>query len=64
MRASSGAYAAETVNRIKYRSLTNRYQFEAVTIGTVGTYNEGTKNIVVDIGRRLTGAIGDLCEIF
>ena len=48
VRAGSAANAAETVIRAKYRSLTDRYQFEAVTIETAGTYSEGTKNIVRD----------------
>ena len=48
----------------KYRSLTDRYQFEAVAIETAGTYSEGTKNIVRDIGRRLTEATGDQRETF
>ena len=35
VRAGSAANAAETVIRVKYRSLTDRYQFEAVSIETV-----------------------------
>ena len=64
VRAGSAANAAETVKRSKYRSLTDRYQFEAVAIETAGTYSEGTKNIVRDIGRRLTEATGDQRETF
>ena len=64
VRAGSAANAAETVKRAKYRSLTDRYQFEAVAIETAGTYSEGTKNIVRDIGRRLTEATGDQRETF
>ena len=45
-------------------ALTDRYQFEAVAIETAGTYSEGTKNIVRDIGRRLTDATGDQRETF
>ena len=63
-RAGSAADAAETVKRSKYRSLTDSYQFEAVAIETVGTYSEGTKNIVRDIGRRLAEATGDQRETF
>ena len=59
MRAGSAANAAETVKRTKYRSLTDRYQFEAVTIETAGTYSEWSKNIVRDNGRRVTEATGD-----
>ena len=51
--------AAESAKRAKYRSLTDRYQFEAVAIETAGTYSEGTKNIVPDIGRRFTEATRD-----
>ena len=52
------------VKRIKYRSLTDWYQFEAVAIETAGTYSEGKNNIVRDIGRRLTEATGDQRETF
>ena len=64
MQAGSAANAAETVKRTKYRSLTDRYQFEAVAIETTGTYSEGTKNIVRNIGRRLIEATGDQRETF
>ena len=37
VRAGSAANATETVKRTKYRSLTDRYQFEAVAIETTGT---------------------------
>ena len=52
------------MKRAKYRSLTDRYQFEAVAIETADTYSEGTKNIFRDIGRRLTKATGDQRETF
>ena len=55
---------AETVKRTQYRSLTDRYQFEAVANETVGTFSEGTKNTVLDIGHRLTTATGDQRETF
>ena len=42
---------------------TDRYQFESVAIETAGTYSEGTKNIVNDIGCRSTEATGDHREI-
>ena len=64
MPANSAENAAETVTRTKYRSLTDRYQIEAVAIETAGTYSEGTKNIVRDIGRGLTEATGDQRENF
>ena len=64
MRAGSAANAAETVKRIKHRSLTDRYHFEAVAIETAGTCSEGTQNIVRDIGRMLTEATGDQRKTF
>ena len=64
MRAGSALNAAETVKRSKNRSLTDRYQFEAVAFETAGTYTEGTKNIVRYIDRRLTEATGDQRETF
>ena len=64
VRAGWAANAAETVKWTKYQSLTDRYQFEAVAIETAGSYSEGTKNIVRDIGRRLTEAAGDQRESF
>ena len=64
VRAGSAANAAETVKRNKYQSLTDRYQFEAVANETVGSYSEGTKNIVRDIDRRLTEATRDQRETF
>ena len=60
--AGSAAYAAETVQRTIYRSLTDRYQFEEVVIETADTYSEETKNIVRKMGRRLTEATGDQRE--
>ena len=62
VRAGSATNTTEIVKRTKYRSLTNRYQLETVAIETAGTYNDGTKNIVRDIGRRLTEATGDQRE--
>ena len=59
VRAGSAANAAETVKRAKYRSLTDRYHFEAEPIETVCTDSEGSKIIVRDIGRRLTEATGN-----
>ena len=56
MRTGSAANAAETVRLIKYRSLTDQNQFEAVASETAGTYS--------DIGRRLTEAKGDQSETF
>ena len=35
-----------------------------MAIETAGTYSEGTKNMVRDIGRRLTEATGDQQETF
>ena len=64
VRTGSAANVAETVKRSKYRSLTDRYQFEAVVIETAGTYSKGTNNIVREIGRRLTEATGDQRETF
>ena len=64
MGADSAANAAKTVKRAKYRSLTSCYQFEAVEIDTAGTYSEGAKKIVRDIGRRSTQATGDQRESF
>ena len=64
MRADSATNAAETLKRTKHRWLTDWYQFEAITIEAVGTYSEGTKNIVRHIGRRLTEATGDQRETF
>ena len=39
--------------------LTEGYRFEAVVVETAGTFSEGTKNIVREIGRRLTGSCKD-----
>ena len=64
VRAGSAANGAETVKRIKYRTLTDRYQLGAVTIGTAATYSEGTTNNVHDIVRRLIGATGDQRDTF
>ena len=42
VRAGSAANAGETVKQIKYRSVTDGYQLEAVSIETAGTNSEGT----------------------
>ena len=46
------------------RSLNDHYQFEAVANQTAGTYSEGKKNTVRDIGRRLTEATVDQRDTF
>ena len=64
VQSGSAAKAAETVIRTKYHSLTGRYQFEALAIERAGTYSKETRNIVRDIGRRLTKATEDQRETF
>ena len=64
MRAGSAAITGEDFKLIKNRSLTDPHQFEAVAIETTVTYSDGAKNIVSDIGRRSTEAIGDQDEAF
>ena len=44
VRTGPGASAAQTVNQTHYRSLTDRYQFEAVAIVKADTKSKGTKN--------------------
>ena len=58
----SVANAAEIVEQTKSRCLTDHYQFEAVAMEMTGTYNAGIKNMVRDIGHRLTEATNDQRE--
>ena len=62
MWASSAENYADTVKRTKYLSLTDLCDFEAMVIEKAGTYSEGTKNIVRDIGLRLTETTWDMSE--
>ena len=64
MRADLAGKVAETFKQTIYRTLTDRYQFEAVAIETVDTYSDGTKKIGRDFGRRLTQAKGNQHETF
>ena len=64
LQTGSAANAAETVKRIKNRSVTDRYKFEAVKMETAANYSEWTKNIVCDNGCRLIKATGHQRETF
>ena len=64
MQAGLTPNAAATVKLSKYRSLTDRYHFEVVSIETADTYCERTMKKVRDIGHRLTEATGDQRETF
>ena len=61
-RTGSAVNTAETVEQPKYLSPTDRYQFEAVAIEMAGTYSEGTKYILRNIGCRSIEATVDQLE--
>ena len=58
----SAAAKAEKAKRDKYPDLVRRYRFEPVAIETSGVYGPTTKNIVSEIGRRISEKTGDRRE--
>ena len=64
MCTGSAVNTADTVKRANYRSLMDLYQYGAMAIETAGTYSDGQKNILRDIGHRLTEATCDHHERF
>ena len=60
----AGLAAAKTENtkRTKYPDLLRRYRFEPIAIETSGVYGPITRNIVHEIGKRISKKSGDKRE--
>ena len=56
------AARAESNKRNKYPELVRRYRFEPIAIETSGVFGPSSKNIIHEIGRRLTERSGDKRE--
>ena len=52
--AGHAASKAENTKRNKYSLIGNRYRFEPVAIETSGVFGSSTRNIVNEIGRRIS----------
>ena len=53
---------AESNKRAKYPELVRRYRFEPVAIETSGVFGPTSKNIIYEIGKRITEKSGDKRE--
>ena len=58
------AAIAENAKRNKYPDLVRRFQFEPVAIETSGVFGPTTKNIVLEIGKRISEKTGEKRETF
>ena len=56
------AARAESNKRSKYPELVRRFRFEPVAIETSGVFGPSSKNIIYEIGRRITERSGDKRE--
>ena len=56
------AAKAENTKRAKYPDLVRRFRFEPIAIETSGVFGPSTKNIVYEIGKRITEKTGDKRE--
>ena len=60
--AGHAASKAESNKRAKYPELVRRYRFEPVAIETSGVFGPSSKNIIYEIGKRITEKSGDKRE--
>ena len=60
--AGHAASKAESNKRAKYPELVRRYRFEPVAIETSGVFGPTSKNIIYEIGKRITEKSGDKRE--
>ena len=60
--AGSAAGKAENSKRAKYPDLVRRFRFEPVTIETSGVFGPSTKNIIFEIGKRISEKTGEKRE--
>ena len=56
------AARAESNKRSKYPELVRRFRFEPVAIETSGVFGPSSRNIIYEIGRRITERSGDKRE--
>ena len=61
--AGLAATKAENTKRNKYSDIGNRYRFEPVAIETSGVFGSSTRNIVNEIGRRISEKTGEKREL-
>ena len=62
MEVGQAAAKAETTKRTKYPELARRFRFEPIAIVTSGVFTHATRNIVHEIGKRISEKIGDKRE--
>ena len=60
--AGYAASKAETAKRNKYPDLVRRYRFEPVAIETSGVFGSSTRNIVNELGKRISEKTGEKRE--
>ena len=60
--AGHAASKAESNKRNKYSNLEDRYRFEPIAIETSGAFGSSTRNIVNEIGKRITEKTGEKRE--
>ena len=60
--AGHAADKAEVSKRAKYTALASTYRFEPIAIETTGVFGPTTKNIVWEIGKRISEKTGDKRE--
>ena len=60
--SGQAAAKAENSKRSKYPELVQRYKFEPIAIETSGVFGPSTRNIVHEIGKRITDKTGDKRE--
>ena len=54
MEVGQAAAKVETTKRTKYPKLARRFRFEPIAIETSGVFGPTTRNIVYDIGKRIS----------
>ena len=59
MNPGAAAAQAENLKRQKYRTLTDRFQFEPIAIETTGVFGASSMQIIEEIGNRLRVCTGD-----
>ena len=60
--AGQAAAKAENTKRNKYLDLARRYRFEPVAIETSGAFGPSTRNLIQEIGKRISEKTGDKRE--
>ena len=60
--SGQAAAKAENTKRTKYPDLVQRYKFEPIAIETSGVFGPSTRNIIHEIGKRISDKTGDKRE--